>query len=184
MKIAREYKLETADAPESMEICFIADNNYKRFINDYAKNETAKIKNGKTLNEKGDIIGENDGYINYTIGQRRGIGLTNPNPLYVNKINPNNNTITVAEKESLLKKKCKVSNLNWLIKQPSFPIELECQIRYNGNISLAKINQNKNKEIIASFKNPQLAITPGQSIVFYNKDQLLGGGVIELFANE
>ena len=116
--IARKHNLATTETPESMEICFIADNNYKRFIKDYAKEDTQKVSNGKTLNEKGNVIGDNEGYINYTIGQRKGIGLTNPKPLYVKEINANNNTITVSEKESLLKSKCKVSSLNWLINIP------------------------------------------------------------------
>ena len=85
-KIAREHKLETAEEPESMEICFIADNNYKRFINEYAPDKVAKIKNGKTLDEKGKKLGSNDGYINYTVGQRKGIGLTNPTPLMLKKL--------------------------------------------------------------------------------------------------
>ena len=81
--IARKYKLETAEEPESMEICFIADNNYKRFINDYASTKVKDIGIGKTLNEDGEKIGENDGFINYTIGQRKGIGISNKNPLFV-----------------------------------------------------------------------------------------------------
>ena len=177
--IARKHKLETAETPESMEICFIADNNYKRFINEYAKDKTDKIQNGKTLNEQGEVIGENDGYINYTIGQRKGIGLTNPDPLYVKKIDANSNTITVSEKKSLFKNKCKVSKINWLIETPAFPLNLDCQIRYNGYISKASIDS-INQDYIVSFDEPQLAITPGQSIVFYNKNQLLGGGIIEL----
>ena len=177
--IARKHKLETAETPESMEICFIADNNYKRFINEYAKDKTDKIQNGKTLNEEGEVIGENDGYINYTIGQRKGIGLTNPDPLYVKKIDANSNTITVSEKKSLFKNKCKVSKINWLIETPAFPLNLDCQIRYNGYISKASIDS-INQDYIVSFDEPQLAITPGQSIVFYNKNQLLGGGIIEL----
>ena len=148
--IARKHKLETAETPESMEICFIADNNYKRFINEYAKNKTEKIRNGKTLNEGGEVIGENDGYINYTIGQRKGIGLTNPDPLYVKKIDANSNTITVSEKKSLFKNKCKVSKINWLIDTPSFPLNLDCQIRYNGYISKASIDS-INQDYIVSF---------------------------------
>ena len=95
------------------------------------------------------------------------------------------NTITVSEKESLLSTTCKVSNLNWLIdSDPSFPLNLDCQIRYNGKISSAKLDYNPNNEIVALFDEPQLAITPGQSIVFYNNEQLLGGGIIELYNNE
>jgi len=177
-QIARDHSLETADTPESMEICFVADNNYKRFIKDYTgENPTTK---GTTIDEEGNILGENPGYINYTVGQRKGIGLTNPDPLYVKDINAKDNTITVSEKKSLYSNECKISNINWLTKAQSFPMEVNCQIRYNGNISKALIT-NKNNDISASFTNPQLAITPGQSIVFYDdKEVLLGGGVIEL----
>ena len=85
-QIASENKFENALAPESMEICFIPDNNYKRFINEYAEDKVKKITtNGTTLNEKGEKIGENDGFINYTVGQRKGIGVTSEKPLYVKK---------------------------------------------------------------------------------------------------
>jgi len=178
--IARENNLETADTPESMEICFVADNNYKRFIKEYTGEKMNDPKDkGTTIDEQGNILGENPGYINYTIGQRKGIGITNPDPLYVKKINSEENSITVSKKESLFSSDCKISNLNWLINEPEFPINLHCQIRYNGNISSAvmKINQGT-PEVF--FKEPQLAITPGQSIVFFDEtEKLLGGGIIE-----
>ena len=179
-QIARDNKLETAEEPESMEICFIADNNYKRFINEYAPDKVSTIKNGKTLNEEGEKIGDNDGYINYTIGQRKGIGLTNPNPLYVKEINSKKNTIIVGEKKSLLKDICKVKHLNWLIEEPNFPYNILCQIRYNGRKTEGIITQEGN-DFIVNFKDPQLAITPGQSIVFYSDDILAGGGIIRLY---
>ena len=177
-QIARENNLETADTPESMEICFVADNNYKRFIKDYTGIEN--ISKGKTLDEDGNVLGENPGYINYTVGQRKGIGLSSPNPMYVKKINADSNTITISEKKSLFSKKCKISNINWLTKKQQFPLEIYCQIRYNGSVSKTIVTK-ENNDIIASFKEPQLAITPGQSIVFYNEQEiLLGGGIIEL----
>jgi tRNA-specific 2-thiouridylase len=179
-QIARDNNLETAEEPESMEICFIADNNYKRFINEYAPDKVSNIKDGKTLNENGEEIANNDGYINYTIGQRRGIGVSNPNPLYVKKIDPKKNTITVAEKNSLFKNICKIEHLNWLIDEPKFPHEALCQIRYNGARAEARISK-ENNEFIVRFKEPQLAITPGQSIVFYANDILSGGGIIKLY---
>ena len=178
-EIAREYKLETAEEPESMEICFIADNNYKRFINEYASEKIKNIKNGKTLDDKGNLIGENKGYINYTVGQRKGIGLSNPKPLYVQNINSKENSITVSEKKSLFSSKCKVSNINWLINTPNLPLNAKCQIRYNGNGANAIIQKNDSTHLV-EFEEPQLAITPGQSIVFYNNNTLLGGGIIEL----
>ena len=177
-QIARDNKLETADEPESMEICFIADNNYKRFINEYASEKVKTINNGQTLDEGGKQIGENSGYINYTIGQRKGVGISNPTPLYVKKINSKENTITVAEKKSLFSSECKVSSINWLINEPNFPLNAKCQIRYNGAGADAIIKISDNKHLV-NFHNPQLAITPGQSIVFYNDDVLLGGGIIE-----
>ena len=179
-EIAREHSLETADTPESMEICFVADNNYKRFLKDYAKEKTDKISNGKTLNTDGDVIAENPGYINYTIGQRKGIGLSNENPLYVKEINANDNSIVVSEKKSLFSSKCYISNINWLIDNNEIPNEINCQIRYNGNLAKADLIF-KNNRYSANFKEPQLAITPGQSIVFFDdKETLLGGGIIEL----
>ena len=177
-QIARNNNLETADEPESMEICFIADNNYKRFINEYASDKIKNINSGKTLNEEGKQIGENSGYVNYTIGQRKGIGLSNPEPLYVKNIDSIKNTITVSDKKSLFSSKCKISNINWLIKQPTFPLNAKCQIRYNGNGAEAVIDKNDNVHSV-NFNEPQLAITPGQSIVFYNNNVLLGGGIIE-----
>ena len=179
-QIARDNKLETADEPESMEICFIADNNYKRFIKEYEPEKTKKLSKGKTIDEDGKIIGENDGYINYTIGQRKGIRLSNPDPLYVKEINSDNNTITVSKKSSLFKNICKVKEINWLIDKPDFPLEATSQIRYNGNKTNATIKFESNK-LIVKFKEPQLAITPGQSIVFYSDNRLLGGGIIELY---
>ena len=180
-QIASENKFENAQAPESMEICFIPDNNYKRFINEYAKDKVEKItEKGSTLNENGEKIGENDGFINYTVGQRKGIGITNPNPLYVKEISSDKNTITVSEKKSLFSKKCKVSNINWLNNKIRLPLNAYAQIRYNGQISESKISDN-NGAILVTFEKPQLAVTPGQSIVFYdNQEALLGGGIIEL----
>ena len=177
--IARENSLETADTPESMEICFVADNNYSRFIKEYTNRQDEN--EGTTLDESNNIVGKNPGYINYTIGQRKGIGVTNPDPLYVKKINAKENTITVSKKDGLLSDCCKISNINWLIEAPSLPIKVNCQIRYNGNVSKALIDSN-NDTITANFETPQLAITPGQSIVFFdNEDTLLGGGVIEIY---
>ena len=164
-----------------MEICFVADNNYKRFIKEYTGEKFDKQSNdGVTLNVDGQEIGRNPGYMNYTIGQRKGIGLTNSEPLYVTKIDSKNNSIMVSEKQSLFSKTCDISNINWLIDNHNFPMKANCQIRYNGNISKATLTNDSNR-IQATFLEPQLAITPGQSIVFFNDDEtLLGGGIIEL----
>jgi len=181
-KIASDNNFENANTPESMEICFIPDNNYKRFVREYAGDRIDySDEPGKILNEDGEKIGENEGYINYTVGQRKGIGLSSPNPLYVKKIDSKKNSITVTDKNSLLSKKCYVSNLNWLNNNFKLPLNLFAQIRYNGDISEVSVIKNENR-ILANFIKPQLAITPGQSIVFYDKNEVLqGGGIIELY---
>ena len=95
-------------------------------------------------------------------------------------LNAKKNEITVSKKSGLLSSECKISNINWLIEHNSFPIKVNCQIRYNGNVSKALIDVN-NGTILATFEKPQLAITPGQSIVFFDDNNtLLGGGVIEI----
>ena len=177
-KIAQENNFENANTPESMEICFVADNNYKRFINEYTGD--TNNNEGITLDEDGEKIGENPGYINYTVGQRKGIGVTNSEPLYVKKIDAKENTITVSEKKSLYSDSCRVSNINWLIEEPAFPFSFHSQIRYNGNVSKATLTKKDNYYLV-TFDEPQLAVTPGQSIVFFSNDEkLLGGGIIEL----
>ena len=177
-KIAQENNFENANTPESMEICFVADNNYKRFINEYTGD--TNNNEGITLDEDGEKIGENPGYINYTVGQRKGIGVTNSEPLYVKKIDAKENTITVSEKKSLYSDSCRVSNINWLIEEPTFPFSFHSQIRYNGNVSKATLTKKDNYYLV-TFDEPQLAVTPGQSIVFFSNDEkLLGGGIIEL----
>ena len=176
--IARKNKLETAEIPESMEICFVADNNYKRFLKDYSSEKISKIGTGDILNEVGEIVGEHFGYTNYTIGQRKGLGLSNPEPQYVSKIDPSSNQITIGKKDSLIETTCYVSQTNWLAKNIIFPCTVSAQIRYNSPVVKAEIFQ-KHDQISVQFSKPQTAITPGQSIVFYENDIVLGGGIIE-----
>ena len=178
-EIARKYNLETAENPESMEICFVADNNYNRFLNKYIPNKMNAIGSGDILDENQKIVGEHNGYTNYTIGQRKGIGLSYPDPRYVKSIDPDNNTITISRKNELYKKNCYVSNINWLIDTPKLPLNIYSQIRYNSKKIHSTILFDDN-QIKVQFKEPQLAVTPGQSIVFYVDDILIGGGIIEI----
>tara|TARA_B100000945_G_C20382285_1_gene597895 strand:- start:171 stop:1262 length:1092 start_codon:yes stop_codon:yes gene_type:complete len=177
-KIANINNFETANIPESMEICFVADNNYKRFLKDYKPNEMSKVGKGNIIDQGGDIIGEHSGYTNYTVGQRKGLNLSKEKPHYVTKIDSNKNNIFVGEKVALLDDSCKVSNVNWLVKDINFPCNIESQIRYNSKVISSKIIIRKG-EYEVHFSEPQLAITPGQSIVFYKEDIVLGGGIIE-----
>lgn len=176
-EIARKNNLETAETPESMEICFVADDNYKRFLSDFRPQEVSRITRGKIL-ENGEVVGEHPGFINYTIGQRKGLGLSRPEPRYVKKIDPASNTITVGKKDELESTGCYVSQINWLIDEPAFPLDVMAQIRYKSRPVEALVSRTENR-LRVEFSEPKLSVTPGQSIVFYKQDIVLGGGIIE-----
>jgi len=176
-EIARKNGFETAETPESMEICFVADDNYKRFLKDFRPEEVSKITPGNII-ENGEVVGEHPGYINYTIGQRKGLGLSKPEPRYVKEIDPETNTITVGRKADLKVTGCYVSQVNWLIDKPVLPVRVMAQIRYNSKPAEAIVSE-AGTRIRVEFSEPKLSVTPGQSIVFYKHDIVLGGGIIE-----
>ena len=171
---ASKHKLATATVPESMEICFVADNDYKKFLNKYAPEKMNNIKPGKIIQEN-EVIGKHEGYTHYTIGQRKGIGVTFPEPRYVKSIDAETNTITISKKDGLFSIGCHVNELNWLINENDIPTKILVKIRYNSPVVLSTINFDKNE---IYFENPQLSVTPGQSIVFYDGEKVLGGGII------
>lgn len=173
---ARSKELATADTPESMEICFIPDNDYKRFLNEYRSSDMAQIGPGEII-ENGQAVGTHSGYVHFTIGQRKGLGLSRPEPRYVTRIEPLTNRIFVGPKESLLAYNCTVENVNWLVDQSDIPSRIHAQIRYNSPPSEAALDFSSDP-LRVSFFEPRLSITPGQSIVFYDDDIVLGGGVI------
>ena len=176
-QIASNNNLETANTPESMEICFVADNNYKRFLKDYSSKEMSKIGKGKIVNESNKTIGEHDGYPNYTVGQRKGVGLAHSKPRYVKSIDKDSNTVMISEKKNMFSSSCNVSKENWLVDTTNLPSQIEAQIRYNSKPVKCTISDID--KLSVDFKEPQFAVTPGQSIVFYKEDVLLGGGIIE-----
>ena len=161
-----------------MEICFVADNNYKRFLQDYIPEKMDAVGEGDIVDETGETVGTHNGYPNYTIGQRKGLGLSNLEPRYVTKIEPSANQIVIGKKESLYENICNMSRVNWLVKHMDFPCEVEAQIRYNSPVVPADIRKN-DWDYEIRFHKPQIAVTPGQSIVFYHDDIVLGGGIIE-----
>ncbi|GAB4113049.1 MAG: tRNA 2-thiouridine(34) synthase MnmA [Candidatus Caldatribacteriota bacterium] len=178
--IAKRFNLINQYRKESQEICFISDDNYKEFLVQYIKK---KIKRGKFIDREGKLLGEHQGLPFYTIGQRRGLGISANNRKYVLKIDDQRNEIVLGEEKYLYQNKMLVSELNFISGVvPTQPLKVEVKIRYNGQGSPAMIypsNQDGKKRILVVFDQPQRAITPGQSAVFYQKDIVLGGGVIE-----
>ena len=175
---AKKNNLETSDIPDSQDLCFVMDGDYRNFLNEFMPEKMKNISNGSIHNDNGEVVGTHAGFTNYTIGQRKGLGVSYPEPRYVKKINPITNTITISRKENLYSDKCIVKKINWLVDQPELPLNVYTKIRYNSAGSNAKIEKMNNYYSIC-FDDPQLAITPGQSIVFYNENTLIGGGIIE-----
>ena len=177
---ASEADLHTANRPESFEICFVTDNDYRRFLQDYAPDRMKSIPEGEIVDEEGNVVGAHDGYPNYTIGQRRGLGVALGEPVYVKEIHPDSNRIVVGTKEKVLSTTCRVNGVNWTSGiVPTSPVKVRAAIRYNHDGSPAVLHPEDNGEATLEFDEPQHAITPGQSAVFYKDDLVLGGGFIQ-----
>ena len=175
-KIARDNNLKIANKPDSEDICFIPDGNYKKFLEN---NSNIRPKVGNIVNSKGEILGKHTGLYNYTIGQRKGLGISNPVPLFVLGFNSKKNEVIVGEEKELFKKEILVSDINLLlVDEIKEWLDVTVKTRYSTKASKAKIIQEDDK-IKVIFEEPQRAITPGQSAVFYIDDIVLGGGKIE-----
>ena len=177
--IAEKADLITANIKESQELCFLPNADYRRFLKEYAPNRTALEKDGIIISTEGETLGNHTGISQYTIGQRKKLGISGPKPSYVQHMDPSANTITVAPREKMYSPSCQVSQLNWLVPPENWPSnKIKTHIRYN--------HKGVKREIIISpkgianvkFDEPQFAVTPGQSAVFYSDDILLGGGII------
>ena len=175
-KIARQNNLKVANKPDSEDICFIPEGNYKKFLEE---NSIIKPKQGNIVNSKGEILGKHTGLYNYTIGQRKGLGISHPTPLFVLGFNPAKNEVIVGEENELYKKEIIVTEINLLlVDEITEPMTVDVKTRYSAKVAKAQIIQNEN-EIKVVFEEPQRAITPGQSAVFYIDDIVLGGGKIK-----
>ena len=171
--IAKKYNLNVATKPDSEDICFIPGN-YKEFLED----NNMKPMEGNIVNSKGEILGKHTGLYNYTIGQRKGLGISNLVPLFVLGFNKEKNEVIVGEEKELYKKEILVTDINLLLVDEIIEeMNVEVKTRYSTKTANAKIIQEGNN-IRVIFSEPQRAITPGQSAVFYIDDIVLGGGKI------
>ncbi len=175
-KIAKKYNLPVAKKPDSEDICFIPDGDYKKFLE---ANSVLKSKNGNIVNIEGKILGKHEGLYKYTIGQRKGLGIANPVPLFVKGFNPQKNELIVGEENEIFSKEAIANEINLiLVDEITSPIKVKAKIRYAAKEADCTIYPMKNGRIKIIFDEPQRAITPGQSIVFYIDDVVLGGGKI------
>ncbi len=177
--VAAEAHLPNAFEPESQEICFIPDNDYRRFINEYAPEKLPRQARGNFVAANGDILGTHNGIANYTIGQRRGLGIAGPEPYYVQSINTVSGDITLSTRADMHFSGCHVDSINMLVNdQLSNYNDITVQIRYNHTGVGAQIEQTDPNKLLIEFQEAQFAVSPGQSAVFYSNDIVLGGGII------
>ena len=177
-KIAIEEGLEVAEKKASQEICFIPNNDYAKFLKKEQKELCDTEKIGNIVLTNGEILGKHRGLINYTVGQRKGLGIAYKEPLYVLKLDKEKNEILVGTEDELYSKELKANELNFLLNiNVNKEIEIEAKVRYRAKPAKAKLNIENNIARVI-FEEKQRAITPGQSVVFYIDNIVLGGGKI------
>lgn len=179
--VAAEAGLSVATKPDSQEICFIPGGDYTSFIRAYLDEQDRDMpdSSGDLVSTTGDVLGHHAGIHTVTVGQRKGLGISSPNPLYVLSIDPSTNRVEVGDDHELLAKELFANRLNW-ISLPDLrdPIRVTAKIRHRHQPATATLTRIADDLVRATFDDPQRAVTPGQSAVFYQNDEVVGGGWI------
>jgi tRNA-specific 2-thiouridylase len=179
-ELARKFGLSTAEKKESQEICFVVDNNYHRILRQYDPKINERLANGKLMDITGNVVGEHEGYPFYTIGQRRGLGGGYDEPMYVVDIDSQTNCITIGDQSALYNRSFVVERTNFIgIEALAEPLHASIKIRYNDEGHDGILSPMHNGCIKVEFDEPQKAVTPGQSAVFFDGDRVIGGGIIK-----
>jgi tRNA-specific 2-thiouridylase len=174
--VARHCNLKTADKEESMEICFVPDNNYGGFLQ---QSNLVQKHRGDIVDVHGHVLGQHDGIEFYTIGQRKGLGITTPKPVYVVELDPETNRVMVGDETALDRDEFIADRCNWHpFEQLTESIEVTAKIRYNHPGAAATVTPLENNRVKVKLHAPARAITPGQAAVFYQDDLVFGGGWI------
>jgi tRNA-specific 2-thiouridylase len=178
---ARELDLATADKPESQEICFVPSGDYRDLLKRRMGPSHPALEPGLIVNRSGEILGEHEGYANFTVGQRKGLGGGFPEPLFVVEVRPESREVIVGARDDLLASAVSISGLNWLVpKPPEEGSALEVQLRYRAPAVPATVRRRHGEEALElELEAPQAAVTPGQSAVMFAGDRVLGGGRID-----
>ena len=173
---ARAGRLGTADKKESQDICFVPDGDYAGFIE---RSLGITFPPGDFIDETGRVLGRHRGIIRYTIGQRRGLGLSLREPLYVIRKDAASNQVVLGPSEKLFSRELQAGQVNWIAGQPpKEPIRVQARIRYNQKAFPATVTDVGGDVFHLEFDEPQRAVSPGQSAVLYDEDRVLGGGII------
>ncbi|MGD0858611.1 MAG: tRNA 2-thiouridine(34) synthase MnmA [Terracidiphilus sp.] len=178
---ARRHGLALAEKPDSQEICFIPGGDYKQFLTAYLEEQGERVPEtaGELVASSGEVLGRHEGIFNFTVGQRKGLGVSSPTPLYVLSIDPASHCVTVGADVELATRTLRARRLNWIsIPELTAPMRVQAKIRHRHEPAWATLSPTGPDEILATFDEPQRAVTPGQSAVFYDGDEVVGGGWI------
>ena len=176
-KIAKEMGMDVHNKPDSQEICFVKDNDYANYVKKHSKK---RIDGGYFVDTKGNVLGKHTGIINYTIGQRKGLGIAFGKPMFVVDIDPIRNTVILGDNEDIFSKTLIAKDVNFIsIDKIEEPIKVQAKIRYSAKPSPATVYKEDENTIKIVFDEPQRAITKGQSVVMYDGDVVVGGGIID-----
>ena len=174
---ARRLGLKVAEKPDSQEICFVPDGDYASFV---ARKEPAVAHAGVIVDQRGEVLGSHGGVHRYTVGQRKGLGVSGPAPLYVLKIEAESGQVTVGPREALEQTSLTASGLNWVaVDAPSGCLTVSAQIRHRHRPAIGRVRAIGHDRAEFIFDEPQQALTPGQAVVFYDGDLVVGGGWID-----
>jgi tRNA-specific 2-thiouridylase len=179
--LAREAGLGIADKPDSVEICFVPNGDHAALIRQRRPDAATA---GRFVDETGRVLGTHDGIERYTIGQRKGLGVALGSRRYVLQIVPGDNDVVLGEREGLLATGLRASRVNWLTPPPAGPLSCRAKIRYRHTPAAATATALPDGGVLVEFAEPQSAVTPGQAVVLYAGDRVLGGGWIEGAAEE
>jgi tRNA-uridine 2-sulfurtransferase len=187
-ELAREHHLALAEKPDSQEICFVPGGDYKRFIDAYLAEQGEQLPDtsGELVTTDGKVLGHHEGVHNFTVGQRKGLGVATGSPLYVININGAEGKVTVGGNDDLLSRTLIARDLNWIAVDGLYdsgadankPMRVQAKIRHRHEPAPAVLENAPNGEVRVTFDEPQRAITPGQAVVFYDGDLVVGGGWI------
>ncbi|MBZ5566789.1 MAG: tRNA 2-thiouridine(34) synthase MnmA [Acidobacteriia bacterium] len=180
-ELARQHGLALAEKPDSQEICFVPGGDYKQFIDAYLaeQGESPPDTSGELVTTNGEVIGTHAGIHNFTVGQRKGLGVATGSPLYVLEIKGDQRRVVVGSGEELYSKTLRARRLNWVaVDDLLSPMRVSVKIRNRHEPAPAVIEKTGDDEVLATFDQPQRAVTPGQAAVFYDRDLVVGGGWI------
>ena len=180
-KLAREFRLRPADKPDSTGVCFAPTGNYRDYLK--ARSEF-KESEGEIVNTQGQVLGTHKGVFAYTVGQRRGLGITTGKPMYVTRIEPGENKVVVGDDNLLYRDKLIAHDISWVDKSHisdkiSTTLKVKAKVRYRHSASDATVIMRSETDALVEFSDRQRAITPGQAVVFYSGEKVLGGGWID-----